>query len=371
MESVGRLWAVSLAYLAAHGSEARLAVRVAVAGVVTFAIASMLGLAQGYWAVFTAVIVMQASLGGSVKATVDRLIGTIGGALYGGAVALLVANTNAITVGAGLILALLPLAYLAAIDARFRVAPVTAVIVLVSPFGQEVSPVWFTLDRILEIGLGSIVALIVSLTILPARAHNLLADSAGKLLTLCADFFALILGGLAAPVDAAELRRLQMATRRTLVALEGAADEASRERSAHLSDAPDPEPVARTSLRVRNDLIMVARALTVPPPSTLTARIEPHVTTLAREGAAYLRGLATAFRQQTAPPSLEAFDAALRAYHGEIAALRSERAFADLPADVVGRMFALGFALDQFRKDLGDLADRAAEFARPVAASSI
>ena len=371
MESVGRLWAVSLAYLAAHGSEARLAVRVAVAGVVTFAIASMLGLAQGYWAVFTAVIVMQASLGGSVKATVDRLIGTIGGALYGGAVALLVANTNAITVGAALILALLPLAYLAAIDARFRVAPVTAVIVLVSPFGQEVSPVWFTLDRILEIGLGSIVALIVSLTILPARAHNLLADSAGKLLTLCADFFALILGGLAAPVDAAELRRLQMATRRTLVALEGAADEASRERSAHLSDAPDPEPVARTSLRVRNDLIMVARALTVPPPSTLTARIEPHVTTLAREGAAYLRGLATAFRQQTAPPSLEAFDAALRAYHGEIAALRSERAFADLPADVVGRMFALGFALDQFRKDLGDLADRAAEFARPVAASSI
>ena len=57
----------------------RFAVRVAVAGAASFALAEALGLAQGYWAVFTSVIVTQASVGGSLKATVDRLTGTLGG----------------------------------------------------------------------------------------------------------------------------------------------------------------------------------------------------------------------------------------------------------------------------------------------------
>jgi hypothetical protein len=38
---------------------------------------------QGYWAVFSAIIIMQASVGGSVKATINRMIGTIGGAVAG------------------------------------------------------------------------------------------------------------------------------------------------------------------------------------------------------------------------------------------------------------------------------------------------
>jgi hypothetical protein len=38
---------------------------------------------QGYWAVFSAIIIMQASVGGSVKATINRVIGTIGGAVAG------------------------------------------------------------------------------------------------------------------------------------------------------------------------------------------------------------------------------------------------------------------------------------------------
>lgn len=344
--------------------------RVAVAAVLTFAMALLLGLPQGYWAVFTAVIVTQASVGGSVKATVDRLMGTVGGAVFGGAIALVVADKGAVAVGVGVAVALLPLAFLAGVDSRFRVAPVTAVIVLVAPFGLgAVDPLWFTIDRILEIGLGSIVALAVSLTVLPGRAHDQLAVATSKFLALAADFFALILGGFTTPVDPAELRRLQMASRRALASVESIADEASRERSSHLTGGPDPEPIARTSLRVRNDIILLARALTALPPAPIAERLAPHTAAIARDGATALRSLGAAFAIDAVPPDLATLDAALRGYDAEIAALRTERALAGLEDEAVERVFALGFALDQFRKDLGDLTARATEFARARGAS--
>ncbi len=71
------------AWLATHGAELRLALRVTASGLIAFALAKVLGLAQGYWAVFTAIIVVQGSVGGSLKAGIDRLLGTLGGAAYG------------------------------------------------------------------------------------------------------------------------------------------------------------------------------------------------------------------------------------------------------------------------------------------------
>lgn len=357
------------AWFGERRAETRLAVRVAVAGAATYFLAHALGLAQGYWAVFTAVIVMQASVGGSLKATVDRLIGTLGGAIYGGAIALAVRHGGPLVIGIALVVALLPLAFVAAIDARFRVAPITAVIVLVSPFGGDVNPIWFTIDRVGEITLGSVVALLVSLTVLPARAHGVLATQSARLCGLLASFLALILGGIDAPVDGGKLRRLQIGTRRLLVAIEAAAEEAQRERSIHLTDEPDPEPIARTGQRIRNDLIIMARALTRPLPEPMAVRLKPSLAAVATEGRALLNGLAAAFAQRTLPPAADAFQTALRRYHGEMSALTREHVLDDLPGDLTGHLFALSFALDQFGKDAGDLADRVAEYARPATAS--
>ena len=54
--------------IATRAPELRLAVRVTTAAVLAFAIAKLLGFAHGYWAVITAIIVMQTSVGGSLKA---------------------------------------------------------------------------------------------------------------------------------------------------------------------------------------------------------------------------------------------------------------------------------------------------------------
>src|SRR5260370_34743572 len=62
-----------------------LALRVTVAAAGAFAIATALHLMLPLWAVLTSLIVTQMSVGRSLKATRDYMLGTIGGAIYCGA----------------------------------------------------------------------------------------------------------------------------------------------------------------------------------------------------------------------------------------------------------------------------------------------
>jgi hypothetical protein len=78
----------------------------------------------------TAVIVTQVSVGRSLKATFDYLVGTLGGAIYGGAIGVLIPHSNEVALLAVLALAVAPLALVAAINPSLSVAPITAVIVL-------------------------------------------------------------------------------------------------------------------------------------------------------------------------------------------------------------------------------------------------
>src|SRR3954468_8494198 len=119
-----------LDWLTRYQLEARLTLRMSAAGLITFAVAQLLGLARDYWAVLTAVIVMQASIGGFLKAMVDCFFGTIGGAAWGAAVTSALPHENSLSTGVALVVALVPLASLVAFRPSFRVAPVTAVIVL-------------------------------------------------------------------------------------------------------------------------------------------------------------------------------------------------------------------------------------------------
>jgi uncharacterized membrane protein YccC len=98
-----------------RGAELRLSLRMTAAGLAAYGLAEAFGLAQGYWAVLTAVIVVQASLGGSVQAVIDRLVGTLGGAAFGAAIALLVPHAGTPMTAVTLVLALAPLAFITAI----------------------------------------------------------------------------------------------------------------------------------------------------------------------------------------------------------------------------------------------------------------
>jgi uncharacterized membrane protein YccC len=138
-----------------RGAELKLALRVTIAGVLANTVTRFFAMPQGYWAVITAVVVMQASVGGSLKAAIERFSGTLAGAVYGGVIAAFVPHGSAVTLGISIVVALFPLALLAAVKPAFRVAPLTSLIMLLPPTGQAFGPLASAIDRVLEITLAT------------------------------------------------------------------------------------------------------------------------------------------------------------------------------------------------------------------------
>jgi uncharacterized membrane protein YccC len=351
------------AWLASHRAELRLGLRITVAGLLAFVLGHLLGLAQSYWAVLTAVIVMQASVGGSLKAMLDRFVGSLGGAAWGVVVSLAIPHADVPSLGLALTVALVPLSVLTALKPTYRVAPITAIILLLTPLSQEAGPLLSAVHRLTEIGLGSVVALGVALFVLPARAHAVLGVAAARSLEMLAELTRILMSGLDALPDPDAIQRLHDRIRKAIAGAETAADEASRERANHLTDAADPEPLCRTLRRLRNDLVMIGRATVAPWPETVRAHLADPASRAGAEIAAFLGAAAGAIARDAALPTLDAVAAAVAGYTAAMAELRRLGMTRELPDDAVGRIFSLAFALEQLLRDLGDLHDRAQEFA--------
>ncbi len=149
--------------LSARKTQLALAVRIAVAAVAAYTIAVALHLMLPLWAVLTSLIVTQMSVGRSLKATRDYMLGTIGGAIYGGAIAVLIPHSGEGSLLALLVLAVTPLAFIAAINPSLSSATVTAVIVLLLPTMHQSDPLDSAIDRVIEVTVGALTGLAVSL----------------------------------------------------------------------------------------------------------------------------------------------------------------------------------------------------------------
>ncbi len=350
-------------WLAQYRPEAGLTLRMSAAGLITFAVAHLLGLTQIYWAVLTAVIVMQASIGGSLKAMIDRFIGTIGGAGWGVVVTLTLPHQSMLSTGLALAVALVPLAAAVAFRPGYRIAPVTAVIVLLA-YTNQTGVVEAALDRVLEIGLGSVVALAVALFVAPARALDLLCAAGRDALAVMADQIEMLLGSGAGPPDLAAVQGLHDRIRAAIERAAAAADEVDRERRSYITDAPDPDPLVRTLRRLSHDLVIIARALTAPLPESVAARLARPIAAIAAALSAALTGIGTALASRSAPPDLTAVAQALTSFEAELAVLRRDGVTRALPEEAVQRLFGLAFGFEQICRNLGELAGRVGELAQ-------
>ena len=256
-------------WLKSRKVELGLGVRVTVAAMGALMIALALGLKLPLWAVLTSLIVTQMSVGRSLKATRDYLVGTVGGAIYGGAVAVLVPHSGEGALLAVLVMAVAPLAFIAAINPSLNVATVTAIIVLLLPAMSHGDPLDSAIDRVLEVAVGAVTGLLVSFLVLPSRAHSQIRVSAASVLELLAAALNELLSGLTRGLDDDSLHGLQDGIGAALVQLNAMGAEAERERAAKLSTGPDTGPLLRTILRLRHDLVMIGRASVVPLPVEL------------------------------------------------------------------------------------------------------
>jgi uncharacterized membrane protein YccC len=358
------------AWLRSRKAELGLGIRVTVAAMGALVIALALGLKLPLWAVLTSIIVTQMSVGRSLKATRDYLIGTVGGAIYGGTVAILIPHTGEGALLFVLVLAVAPLAFIAAINPSLNVATVTAIIVLLLPMMNHGTPLESAIDRVLEVTVGALTGLSVSFLVLPSRAHSQIRVSAAHVLELMASALKELLSGLTRGRDNDTLHALQDGIGTALVGLNAVGAEAERERAARLSSGPDTGPLLRTVLRLRHDLVMIGRASVSPLPTDLQRRLTAPLTHVSDVISDYLRKTAVALRSATFPPAMLPIQQALQGYAAEVAAVRGEGLTRGVPADVAERFFALGFSLEQMRQNLRDLERCVADWAESPAGSA-
>jgi uncharacterized membrane protein YccC len=343
----------------------RFAARVTAAGLLAYGAAQVMRLPlQGLWMILTAIVVTQASTGGSVRATLQYIIGTVGGAVYAAVIGILIPHATPLAETGVLTLAIAPLGLIAAFNPNFRVAPFSAVLVLLlaGQFGE--GPVESALIRTSEVALGGLIAVIVSLLIFPERAQQLRLKAAVGVLRKLARDLPSLLAGCTGGLDPADNSRIQNDIGAAVTDFQQITAEAQHEYMLTLAAQPDPGPLSRTMLRLRHDLVIIGRASIKPLPEPLRSRLGAPLTRVGAAASNFIDASATALNDRGAPPSLDAFEAALAAYIAEVEIVRSEGLTLPLTANEVEPLFALGFTLEQLHQNFIDLQRCVRDYAR-------
>jgi uncharacterized membrane protein YccC len=340
-----------------------LALRVTVAALSALAVAQALHLRLPLWAVLTSLIVTQMSLGRSLRVARDYLLGTLAGVAWGGLLAILIPHENEVALFGVLALAIAPLAFVAAFRTNFNVLPITAIIVLLVPSMQHVSPVASAFDRVLEVVVGGFVGFIVSFLVFPSRAHEQTTDAAADMLDLVATALQQMLahhtGG-----DRPDIREINDELASFITKLNATGGEAEHERTARLTAGPDTGPLLRTSLRLRHDIVILGRAVGCELPAEAQSRLRPHVERISKVGSAFLRASARGLRSRKGPPALDEVETVFHDYTEEFSAIRRDGFIRDMTSEAAERFYALGFALEQMREHLEEVHRVVGEWAK-------
>lgn len=301
----------------------------------------------------TAVLLTQMSVGKSIKATLDYVVGTIAGAVFAGAIGALVPHDGEAALALVLGITLLPVTLIAARDTRFGAAPFTTVIVLLAPTIAHIDPLASAIDRVLEVAVGSIIGVIVSVLVLPERASDLALHAAVRVLDLMAQqlpslFRALTSNGRRRPPVAG--------ISEAYAGAQALAVESAHERFAA---TPNLDPLLQALLGLQHDLTMIEQL--APLPMTAQVQLKHALTEAAANAAVFLRASGAALTDCECAVGYRPVDTI---FDDCAAALRElERAWTDqnLLFPARERIFALSFAFESLRRHFGDLERSIAE----------
>jgi uncharacterized membrane protein YccC len=350
------IWHRFRAVLRVYNPRWRFAARMTASGLVAYAVAEILHVPlNGLWVIITAIVVTQMSAGGSLRATLEYIIGTVGGAVYAAIIGVLIPHAAPLAEAGVLVLVIAPLALLAAFNPNFRVAPFSAVLVLLiaGRFGE--GPIESAITRSGEVALGGVIAVLVSLLVFPERAHQMRLNAAVRLLQRLARDLPRLLTGLTGELDPATNSRIQNDIGAAVASFQQITNEARHELLVTLAEQPDPGPLSRTMLRLRHDLIIIGRAGARPLPEPLRARLSVPLTRVGAAASDFLNDSANALNDRIQPPLQDAFEDTLATYTAEVEAVRSEGLTLPLTSNEVEPVFALGFALEQLHQNFFDL----------------
>jgi len=348
------------AFFAKHitSSMLRHALRTAIAASATAALTQVLHLEQGYWAVFSSILVMQAHFGSSIAASWARLVGTASGAVLG---ALAAAGSDALlgpgmgTLTAAMFVTIFLCALLAAKNDNLRLAGLTAAVVICLHAGAGESAFSIGLSRFLEVGLGIVVAMAVSLA-WPSHARVVLRFGLGKGLEKLAELLAaLIESRLHGHYDRPSifhhkdaLLRLFLRNRQLLAS--------ARREPGPSSQGEELSNLLNLEDRLGEHMLAMDHAIENAPPEGFHQHLPGELGEL---GAALQNGLtvlARAIHDNAAadPQALARLDAALAATGRKLLDLRQQRIIAVYDLDEVMHFYSFYHALRQAARDVRD-----------------
>ncbi|MCI2394836.1 FUSC family protein [Aliiroseovarius sediminis] len=341
----------------------RHALRMVVSGSGAYLLVFALGLQVDFSAVITAIFVTQSNVGGSYRVAIEQFFAAIAGAICGTGAAALILPQDPVSTAIALVIALTPLALLGARSPGFRVAPISAVIILLEGPGFELDTLTLALDRVLGVALGCATGVVVSLTVFPARALSAAVETAGRVAALLARQMQLLSRN--EPSPRGEHGALAAQVRENLVRLGNLVEEAEQERRGRSTRYSGTPRLLRTLRRLRHDTDMLRRAGRDISRDPLPPSVAAPWCEAAESAAKTLRGIERLLAGEGVPENFDTLTPAVRNYLNALEDIRKSGEATTLPPAVLRRMFGIGFTLDQFRRDAADMIEIARGVPKP------
>lgn len=312
-------------------------------------------LPQGYWAVFTALVVTQVTLGASWKPALYRTIGSTSGALAA-MLLFLILGPGTIRVGVMLFVLATLFGFLTVLHPSFSAAGFTAAIVLV--LGRiEGTPLQLGWLRVLYTLLGSGVAFAVGALIWPVRAREGLRDKIANILDGAGALYRAITAAALQGVDnESQIRELDHRLHDLRRGITQQMDDARSELSFSRFNQDAYQQFVQAADQLRRRLTAMAEDSSLFVHAQVEPGLLPSLPALAEKTARTFSTLAEAVRKKELPPNSKEMDGAVLALDADLTKLREQHVTSPFALDRMLPFWALVFNLREVAQDLNQLA---------------
>ena len=336
-----------------ESSSIKQGIKTGLAGTIAYAIYAYWDLHQGYWAVFSALVVTQANLGASWKAALYRTIGSTCGAV---AAAVLIPTLGKGQFGVGITLFILAsfFGYLTAVHTAFSAAGFTAAIILV--FGGISEPWHMAWLRVLYTVMGALIAFGVGALIWPVRARAGLRQKLANIIEGAGDLYRAVTAAALEGVDNQnEVRELDRKLHDLRRGITQQMDEARSELTFSRFNRTAYSRVIGLGDLVRRRLTAMAEDRSLYRHARVEPGLLPSLPIVAEETGRLFTSIALALQASIERVETEDLDSALRSLDADLDRLRKERATAPFGLDRMLPFWALVFNLREVAQDLKEL----------------
>ena len=336
----------------------RHALKTTLAAVAAYALSTLLHLPQGYWAVISVIIVMQANLGGSLRAGWIRILGTAIGAVLGVA-CLLLFGQGVVALGLSVGSTILICAYFTYLHESFRLAGLTACIVIFMA-GPEHNPYLFGLTRFAEITLGVAVALVVSLFVWPSRAGGHLTTGVARILRDEAVFYSILLACRSdADCPPQEEREAVASLEKTRAQNRALLAEAKQEPAGFTRQGHITVSLHNFTERIAEHLLSMEHVIHCEELAPLHDQVAEAMDMLAQTTITTMNAIAMAIDHKRSPGPVDGLQSTIAAAEAALAQIRAKRSLASHQLDSVMRFFSYYYNMREVAVELLGMAERA------------